>query len=244
MSAKFKWTARIVGAGVASVALGWMGYAAREWLRYGRRNQVTDSDDPLLESFIPVFEVRERCTTRVAAPAAVTYAVARDMNLLRSPVVHGILRSRELLLRSISADRELPRQPLVEQVLELGWVILAEAPGREIVLGAVTQPWKADVEFRGVSPSEFAAFDEPGWVKIVWTLCSQAVTPDESVFVTETRVATTDPVTRARFRRYWAVFSPGIRLIRREGARIVRRDAERQYADDRPRARELEHAGA
>jgi hypothetical protein len=39
---------------------------------------------------------------------------------------------------------------------------------------------------------------------------------------TETRVATTDPVSRKRFRRYWRVVSPGIRLIRRISLRMVR----------------------
>ena len=46
---------------------------------------------------------------------------------------------------------------------------------------------------------------------------------------TETRVATTDKYARERFRRYWAVVSPGVRLIRVEGLRVVRADAERRY---------------
>jgi hypothetical protein len=49
-----------------------------------------------------------------------------------------------------------------------------------------------------------------------------------SLFRTETRVATTDPESRARFRRYWSVFSPGILVIRWEALRLVRRAAERQ----------------
>lgn len=38
------------------------------------------------------------------------------------------------------------------------------------------------------------------------------------MFRTETRVATTDPASRRRFRRYWTVFSAGILLIRFGGA--------------------------
>ena len=43
-------------------------------------------------------------------------------------------------------------------------------PGREVVFGAVTQPWVTNVVFRALPPHEFAAFKEPGFVKIVWTL--------------------------------------------------------------------------
>jgi len=34
----------------------------------------------------------------------------------------------------------------------LGWGVLAEVPGREIVMGAVTQPWMANVVFRALPP--------------------------------------------------------------------------------------------
>ena len=37
-------------------------------------------------------------------------------------------------------------------------------------MGAVTQPWLGDVKFHALPPEEFAAFNEPGYVKIVWML--------------------------------------------------------------------------
>ena len=59
------------------------------------------------------------------------------------------------------------------------------------------------------------------------TLVVDSLGPRESVFRTETRALATDPVARAKFRRYWSIFSPGILLIRSEGLKLVRRDAER-----------------
>jgi hypothetical protein len=79
------------------------------------------------------------------------------------------------------------------------------------------------------SLAEFTRFDSSGYTKIVWTLAAEPVGPAESVARTETRVVTTDPVSRARFRRYWAVVSPGIQLMRRDGLRLVRDEAERRY---------------
>src|SRR5947208_6990648 len=82
----------------------------------------------------------------------------------------------------------------------LGWGVLAEVPGREIVIGAVTQPWMANVVFHALPPAEFAAFDEPEYAKIVWTLRADPIAAGESLFRTETRVNTTDPEARRKFR--------------------------------------------
>ena len=43
---------------------------------------------------------------------------------------------------------------------------------------------------------------------------------------TETRVTTTDPTARAKFRWYWARFSPGIVVIRRVALGLLKTDAE------------------
>jgi hypothetical protein len=179
---------------------------------------------------MPVYEVVERHHIRVAAPAAITFAAAREMNLLRSPLVRAIVKGRELILGATPDDR--PRPPgLLAQTESLGWRVLAEAPESEVVVGAVTQPWEPDVTFRGLPPDEFAAFSEPGYVKIAWTLRVDPVSAAESIFRTETRATATDPVSRERFRRYWSVFSPGIIVIRWALLGPLKKEAERRYAE-------------
>jgi hypothetical protein len=76
--------------------------------------------------------------------------------------------------------------------------------------------------------AQFAAFDEPGYVKIVYTLAADPLGPNRSSFVTRTRVVTTDPESRRRFRRYWAPMSTGIILIRYLSLPMVKREAERR----------------
>jgi hypothetical protein len=209
------------------VTLFGIGHVAARWLRYGhvrkRRGPPT-----LLDRFLPNCEVLERHHTRVRAPVDITYAAAREMNLAESRVVRAIFRGRELLMRA-SPTEERPPQSLIDEVLSIGWGVLAQESGREIVLGTVTQPWKGDVKFRALPPDEFAAFNEPGYVKIAWTIQARPMGPEASWFYTETRVATTDADARKRFRRYWTMVSPGVRIIRRESLRLVRADAERRY---------------
>ncbi|HWN20191.1 MAG TPA: hypothetical protein VNO19_14865 [Gemmatimonadales bacterium] len=228
MARALRKTAGVMGAGAGAVALLGLGYAGITWYRYGKVARGGPRD-PLVDRFMPKYEVREVHQTRVAAPADVTFLAAHDLDLRRSTIVRAIFTGRELLMGGEHVKREHGPGFLAE-ILALGWRVLAEEPGRELVIGAVTQPWKTDVQFLGLAPDEFVAFREPGYAKIVWTLAVRPVGENVSIFSTETRVATTDPESRSRFRRYWSVFSPGILLIRYETLRLVRREAERLAA--------------
>lgn len=190
-------------------------YVAVTWCRYGHvaRPAHPDGSDSLLDHFISTYEIVERHHVRIVAPAEITFSAACNMNLQQSAVVRAIFKGRELILGSKPEERPYPLG-LVAQAKLWGWGVLAEEPGREIVFGAATQPWLANPVFRALSPDEFKTFHEPGYVKIAWTLRADPIDATKSVFRTETRVATTDPASRAKFRRYWAFLSPGIILIR------------------------------
>jgi hypothetical protein len=84
------------------------------------------------------------------------------------------------------------------------------------------------VRFQPLPPHEFAAFREPGYVKIVWTMAAEPLDPNRSMFITRTRVVATDREARRSFRRYWAPTSAGIILIRYLILAQVKREAERR----------------
>jgi hypothetical protein len=213
-------------AGAGAAAAGYATYVAVSWARYGHIGKSHhEASDPLLDRFLPAYEVAERHHIAVNAPAEVTLAAAKQLNLLSSGVVRGIFAARECLLGAARDERHLPTG-LLDQVRALGWGILSESPGREIVLGAVTRPWEANVVFRALPPEEFAAFAEPGYVKIAWTLRADPVDAETSVFRTETRATATDAFARSRFRLYWSALSPGIILIRWMMLRPLKRQAE------------------
>ena len=215
-----------VSAGVAAGAYAAM--AGLAWYRYGRTGQANGGDvDLLLDRFMPVYDVVERHHVRVAAPAATTFAAAAEQELFDLPLVHAIFRARDLVLGATPATREKQRGLLAE-VQFLGWGILADVPGREVVVGAFTKPWDANPTFHALRPDEFATFGEPGYVKIAWTLRADAVGTSASIFRTETRALATDPIARARFRRYWAFASPGIGMIRWLSLLPLKHEAERR----------------
>jgi hypothetical protein len=175
---------------------------------------------------MPVYDVVERHRIEIAAPADITFAAAGEQDLMALPVVRAIFKAREILLGS-EPDIAVHPRGLLALTKSIGWGVLAEAPGREIVMGAVTQPWHADVVFRPLSPGQFVAFNEPDYVKIVWTLRADPL-GSGSIFRTETRALATDTTARAKFRWYWSFLSPGITLIRRASLGPLKREAERR----------------
>lgn len=202
-------------------------YAAATWARYGNKRAV-EPRDALLDRIMSEYEVGVRYSVVVNAPAARTFEAIHHTDFERSPVVRALFRAREMLMRAPHVERPLPHG-LLEQVAALGWALVGHEPGRELIFGAVTQPWIANPTFRGLPPDEFVRFNEPGFAKIAFTLRVDPLTPDAAKAITETRVQTTDALSRSRFRRYWALLSPGIALIRLALLQQVKRDAETAY---------------
>jgi hypothetical protein len=215
-----------IGAGLAAVA--YVTYAGITWLRYGHAaRSARESEDPLLDRFMPDYDIVERHNIRVAAPAEITLAAAVETDLQQSTVARAIFRAREVILGSDPDQEERPKG-ILAATRSIGWRVLAEEPGHEIVVGAVTKPWEANVTFRGLASEEFATFNEPGYVKIAWTLRADPIGTNESIFRTETRALATDGFARAKFRRYWSLLSPGIIVIRWAMLHPVKKEAERR----------------
>ena len=215
-------------AALGAATAGYAAIAGAAWLRYGHAAAPgNDGGDALLDLFMPDYDVVERHHIDVNAPAEATFGASMRMSLDDSPIIRAIFKGRELILGA-EPDTRFRSKSLVETTKALGWVVLAEVPGHEIVMGAVTKPWEPNVVFRGVPPEQFAAFAEPGYVKIVWTLRADAVGPNASIARTETRAVATDGEARRKFRWYWARFSPGIAVIREVAQRLVKQEAERQ----------------
>lgn len=210
---------------ITVLALG-IGYASLilfARLRFGRtRSRWTDD---LLTSLIPAYAIQEQHQIQIEAPAEITWDVARAMNLNQSAVVRVLVRTREFFMGASPSDLGT-HDGLIEAALKQGWGLLAEEPGRETVVGAITQPWVGRVVFRPLTPQAFVEFREPDFVKIAWSIRVEN-TGRGSLLRTETRVQPTDAGAHTKFRRYWSFIMPGVVLIRFALLRMIKREAER-----------------
>ena len=216
-----------IGAGAA--VAGYAGLVAWHRWRYGTNVvAVEPGQGGLLDRFIPRPEVIEHHSIAIDAPAETVLDAAKQMRLLDSTLVRGIIRARELALGGTPDERMHPGG-LFDQMRSIGWVVLAERPGHELIMGAATIPWHAKPVFRSIPAGDFAAFGEPGYVKIAWSLRAEPIDNARSIFHTETRVCTTDPTARQHFRRYWSFVAPGVEVIRIAMLRPLKREAERRF---------------
>jgi hypothetical protein len=219
-----QWMAISTGVALATYAA----YAGFTWLRYGHAKPSSrDEGDAMLDQFMPAYDVAIRDDVRVAAPAEITQQVASGIDVQRLAVARVLFNARSALLGGDQEEAGRSR-PLLAWMTSVGWIVLAEIPGRAVVIGTITRPWEADATSRIVPPVEFAAFHEPDYVKITTAWGAMPLRSGACRFTLRTRVTTTDAIARRRFRRYWSLFSPGSLLIRYVGRSFIKGQAERQ----------------
>lgn len=195
----------------------------------------------LVEQFLPRYEVAVVHADVFRASPAQCYARVMELDLLQAPFVRAALGIRALPHRVLDSLRapgnrtSIEASPLafrLRDMVGLGWILLAEIPGVEMVLGQVSRPWKADASSTDAptTPEQFTNFDEPGFARIVTSLRVDPYGSYSSILTVETRVATTDAMSRRRFRRYWLLIGPASSLIRRMALRLLATELRRSAA--------------
>jgi len=191
----------------------------------------------LIDRYLPHYELSTAHACVLPAPPEECYRAARRIDLLRDPVIRTLLslRSRPQRLahrlarhKGEVAPNATPRTFRLDDMVgpPIGWILLDEEPGVEIVLGQISRPWKLDAESRDqpITPAAFASFDRPGFAKIAFNLRVEPYGARSSILTIETRVALTDPESLRRFRRYWILIGPFSSLIRRIALRLIDTD--------------------
>lgn len=181
----------------------------------------------LLDEFVAVYQFEEFHAIRVHAPRervfqAIKEVRADEIFLFRTLVwIRRFGRPGPESILNPGKDA-----PLLEVATKTSFLLLAEEPNREIVLGTlVLAPpgWRPKEK---LTPSAFRAFDEPGFALAATNFRLEDSGAGETIVTTETRVYATDASTRRRFAAYWRVIYPGSALIRRMWLRAVKKRAE------------------
>jgi len=168
--------------------------------------------DSLLDTLMPAFDFGHRHAIVVDAPparvaeAAETYHVATD----GSPLARLLFRLRGL---------RPPSGGLREAGRAMGFAILAEEPGKELVLGVAGRFWALDERANLISLPDaraFVDFSRPGHAKAAMSLRFEPLAYGWTRLATETRVTCVDPVAHRRFALYWTLIGPFSSWLRRD----------------------------
>jgi hypothetical protein len=172
----------------------------------------------LLDEVLPEFDVRSRHARRVfASPERVAEAVER----FRIGGAASVL----FRLRGL----RLPSGSIRELLDSVGFAVLAERPGVEVVVGTTGQFWALREQAHMERPRNleaFRAFDRPGWAQAAMSIRIQDLEDGSTLLSTETRVRSVDDEARRNFGRYWFLINVFSGWLRRDMLREIARLAE------------------
>ena len=154
---------------------------------------------------------------RVPGSAEVIWAKLRHGALAQAWPVRALFALRGVLMRERGASPSVRVDDMHSSAEEPGFQVLAEVPPTGFAVGAIGQVWRLAIPFVHVADAQaFAAFRDPGYVKVAWAIdiapVPGSITCD---VVLEVRVAATDEASSRKFRRYFRVIGPFSRYIRR-----------------------------
>jgi hypothetical protein len=173
-----------------------------------------------LDEWLPDPLVRTRHSRRAAATPERLWAEARDVGLSETGTLGRLVRWRIPGVAEHQTFRGL--------LAEYPFVVLAEGE-RFSVSGLCGRIWTLHRDYPRLSgPEEFAAWDRPGTVRVLFAHWVEPDGPGGSVIVSEARVKPTDRSAALRLRSLWVVMQAFERLIGAEPLSVAVRRAERQ----------------
>jgi hypothetical protein len=179
----------------------------------------------LIDEFLSDYDEVEHHQIDVDAPVDQAFRAVKELDLARSPVVLALLAVRGI--PSLFTGAVKPKRRLrLDDIVESGFVVLAEEPDRELVLGIVGKFWQLSSGVHRMESDQFTGFDEPGFAKAAWNFVVVERAGGGSTVTTETRIACTDAEARRNFGWYWRLIGPFSALIRRIMLRDIKRCAE------------------
>jgi hypothetical protein len=211
---------RVQGVFVAALGLLTAGVG---WAFPAREVRVT-AFQTQLDQFAPVYQFHEVHSIRVMASKDRVYRA------IKSVTADDILFFRTLTwLRRLGRPgpenilNASGRSPLLDVATHTGFLLLADEPGREIVIGSAVMAPRGWRPKRPPTPEDFKAIRDPGFAIATMNFLVEDAGHNACAVTTETRVYAS---ARRRFAIYWRVIYPGSALIRRMWLRAVKQRAE------------------
>ena len=210
--------ALLLGTGVVLVLSGWF-LPAGETRVLQPRTQ--------LDQFVPRYQFSEFHFIRVTASREEIYAAIKSVSADEIFLFRTLTWIRRFgrwdEKRILNAP---PHEPILDVATRTSFLLLAEVPNHEIVLGTaviVPRGWRPSGH---LTPEGFKALREPGFAVAAINFLVEDAGPGSAIVTTETRIYATDSSARRRFAAYWRTIYPGSFLLRYTWLRAVKRRAE------------------
>lgn len=187
-----------------------------------------------LDQFTPVYHFSEVHSIRVRAPKDRVYRAIKEVTADEILLFRTLTWIRRLGRSGPESIMNAPEHaPLLEVATRTSFLLLAEEPDREIVVGTLVA---APPGFRpkgNPTAEDFKAIHAPGFAVAAMNFLVEEDGSSDCIVTTETRIYATDLSARQRFSVYWRVIYPGSALIRRMWLRAIKRRASESFENIR-----------
>jgi hypothetical protein len=188
----------------------------------------------LLDHWMPVYDVSASYDITVRASPEAVYRALWETDFRRDPLIRALLTLRSLpglILHPRATRRRMQhrRDREVEGLRGIlggdGFVLLAESPGEELVLGVTGRFWTPSAKLVPSSAATFLETLPPNLARGVWSFRLDPAGASTRL-TTETRVRCDDEASRRAFKRYWFIIGAASGLIRKVMLRRIKGAAE------------------
>jgi len=188
----------------------------------------------LLDHWMPVYDVSASYDITVRASPEAVYRALWETDFRRELLIRALLTLRSLpglMLHPRAPKRRMQdrRGREGEGLRGIlggdGFVLLAESPGEELVLGVTGRFWTPSAKLVPSSAATFLETLPPNLARGAWSFRLDPAGASTRL-TTETRVRCDDEASRRAFNRYWFIIGGASGLIRKVMLRRIKRAAE------------------
>ena len=170
----------------------------------------------LIDQVLPRYDEREYHQIEIRGNRTEVYETVRALDFSDSFLIRILFRLRGLPATLKSVD----------DLLEAGFVLVDELPGREFVMGLIGKFWAPTAKLEKINALRYREFNHRGYAKVAWNFAVNTTSHGLVKVSTETRIMCMDDSSRKRFRLYWRLVGPFSGLIRREMLRCLKESTE------------------
>lgn len=162
-----------------------------------------------MDAFMPEFEQFWSGSLFVPRSAEVVYAA-----LVNAPAADMHLANLLSRIRTLGRGGEAQTETFLASAEKFGTTPLLKEPAAEVIGGLIGRFWRLDFGVHPVRPEEFASFAEPDYSKVITGFRIENLPAQGGcVLHAEMRIHSTTRDAAFKFRIYWTLMGPGIRLF-------------------------------
>jgi hypothetical protein len=177
----------------------------------------------LMDTCLPRYDFGARYETLIKAPRSIVYQELQLLDLSDIRIFRILMALRTG--KRIQCERA-PRD-MRDRLQGSGFLILAESPDDEVVIGVAGKFWRPDGgRCVDLTPENFEQFSRSGYAKAGWNFKLTAQTAERTILSTETRIRCFGRAALWKFELYWNAIAPFSGLIRRAMLRTLKTKSE------------------